>query len=196
MFWAMKPHIKGPSPVPNKAAPENRDIGAFRSVARYMSLTTPPTIVENVEPPTPTKNRATKRPTYDPVIPQQSCDKANRNPVAMKTGFRPFSSESGANIMGAIANPTVNVVIPTKMATWLTSHSFCICLDPGLYAPAENAVKHVAIHDIHSMKDFLDDDHSSGLINLERSGWGGRLFLNCCDRVFTAGLGSSVSKVR
>jgi hypothetical protein len=93
----------------------------------YISLTTPPTIVENVLPPTPAKKRATNIPGKERVTAQDSWQMTNNIPVVMKTGLLPLSSEKGARTMGAIAKPVVKVVIPTYIATWLTCQYSDIC---------------------------------------------------------------------
>ena len=41
-------HILAPKPVPKNAAPAKMAIAVFRSCARYMSVTMPPTIMEKV----------------------------------------------------------------------------------------------------------------------------------------------------
>jgi len=121
-----------------------------------MSETTPPTIVEKVEPPTPTRKRTTSIPAYECAKPVHSWQMTNRMPEARNTGRRPLISENGANTIGATAKPRwivnyhslvdmdsrsgnipdVKVVMPTKTATLLTPHSADICATPGLYDPA------------------------------------------------------------
>ncbi|GMF74311.1 unnamed protein product [Aspergillus oryzae] len=88
----MKPGMSGPRPVPKRTAPEKHDMGTLRCSAWYISLMTPPTIVEKVatvnqqrqpelycsrrgakqgnsHPPTPRKNLATSMPAKDSVAP-------------------------------------------------------------------------------------------------------------------------------
>jgi hypothetical protein len=70
-------------------------------------------MVENVEPPTPRENRAINIPGKLREIAQKSWLATYRMPVVTNTGYRPLISEKGARTMGAMANPVVNVVIPT-----------------------------------------------------------------------------------
>ena len=74
---------------------------------------TPPTIVENVLPPIPTKKRASSIPGNERVTAQQSWHMTNNIPEAMNTGLLPFNSEKGAKNIGATAKPVVNMVMPT-----------------------------------------------------------------------------------
>jgi len=62
-------------------------------------------MVENVDPPTPTKKRTTSIPAYDRVSPLHSWHITKSIPDTMNTGRRPLTSENGARIIGAIAKP-------------------------------------------------------------------------------------------
>ena len=146
----MKPETMGPMPVPASAEPLYRAIGVFRSSELYISDTTPPTMVANVEAPAPTKNRAASIPPKLGVVAHAICPARNMIAEPMKTGRRPLISENGARNIGEIANPVAQVVTPVSNATSPRCHFArwgiaAIEYEPALYA-AEN------VHQQHNTK--------------------------------------------
>lgn len=122
----MKPETSGPSPVPVNAAAENKVMAVLRSFAWYMSLRTPPTIVENVELMQPVKNRQTHMPAKVGVTAETTWKTTHSTPVTMKTGRRPLISLNGARNIGAMPKPHVKRVTPMRATTSEICHSAVI----------------------------------------------------------------------